>query len=872
MLSVIASCCHLAPGSVLYEILEPVGAGGMGEVYKARDTRLNRVVAIKKGLAPFNERFEREAQAIASLNHPYICSLFDVGPDYLVMEYVEGRQLAGPLPLDEAVTVAGQILEAIDAAHRKGIVHRDLKPANILVTRSGVKLLDFGLAKASAELAASMATLAGPATGAGAIVGTLHYMSPEQVEARDADVRSDIFAFGLVLYELITGKRPFDGKSSGSIIASILKDQPQPIAELCPGTPKGIDRIVRTCLEKDPDQRWQSARDIKHALDWAMADAAAGRHEPQPVRTGQGWTRVWQGATFAALLVAAAAAGAVLWARRPERAAPAVDAMRFQVMPPPGSVFETYAGLSPDGTRLAFTANDADGTVRLWIRDLSSLDARVLPGTEGAQSLIWSPDSRHIAFGFSSQLKKIAIAGGPPQILCDAGTPVGSGAWSSEGTILFGSRGAGGIKRVSANGGAAIPVTLGEAGVASFPSFLPGEHRFIYFRRTPVQGIFAASIDEKPEQQPTTPVLASEHGVAYVRGAASSAGVLFFVREQTLMVQPFDHQTLSLHGDPMPIDRVTTVNNYPAFSVSTNGRLAYRSGRQSTSQQLTWFDRAGKPLGTVGDAGAHEQLTLSPDAAHAAYRDGLGTVAGDLWVADLVRGVSERFTFERSLGGFPVWSPDGSHIVFRSGDGVFQKAATGGGTAELLMRMPTQTIPSSWSSDGRFVLLTMLGSNTLQDILVLPMQGDRQLFPFVRTQYNESQGRFSPDGRWVAYVSNESGRAEVYIASFTPPGSVDSRVQSRQQISRDGGNTPVWRDDGREVIFRSALSGMPMAVEIMPTGAGFQAGTPIRLFTTPPVPWAVTRDAKRFLVSMPPPQEVLAPIIVDLNWEAGLKR
>jgi Tol biopolymer transport system component len=861
----------LLPGTRLgpYEIIELVGAGGMGEVYKARDTRLNRVVAIKKSLTPFNERFEREAHAIASLNHPYICSLFDVGPDYLVMEYVEGRPLAGPLPLSEALALAGQILDAIDAAHRKGIVHRDLKPANILVTKAGVKLLDFGLAKTFTELAANSSTLAGPATGAGAIVGTLHYMSPEQLEARDADVRSDIFAFGLVLYELITGKRPFDGTSSGSIIASILKDQPQPIAELCPGTPKGIDRIVRTCLEKDPDQRWQSARDVKHALDWEIADAVAGRQEPERVRTGSAWTRVGQGATFAALIVAA---GALFWANRPVPAAPATDAMRFQVMPPPGSVFETYVGLSPDGRRLAFTATGADGTVRLWVRDLTSLDARLLPGTEGAQSIIWSPDSRHIAFGFSSQLKKIDVAGGPPQVLCEAGSPVGSGAWSADGTIIFGSRGTGGIKRVSASGGEAIPVTLGDSGVASFPSFLPGERRFLYFRRSPVQGIFVASLDQKPEKQSTAPVLASEHGAAYVRGSASNAGVLFFVREQTLMVQSFDDQTLSPTGDPTPIDRVTTVNNYPAFSASRTGRLAYRSGRQSTSQQLTWFDRTGKPLGVVGTPGAHEQLALSPDAAHAAYRDGLGSVGGDLWVADLVRGVSEKFTFDRSLGGFPVWSPDGRDIVFRSGDGVFRKAATGGGAAQLLIQIQSQTIPSSWSVDGRFLLLTVLGTNTLQDILGLPMQGDRQPFPFVRTQYNESQGRFSPDGRWVAYTSNESGRAEVYVASFTPPGFSDSRPQSKQQISRDGGNTPVWRDDGREVIFRSALSGMPMAVEITPTRAEFQAGAPVRLFATPPVPWAVTRDGKRFLVSMPPPQEVLAPIIVDLNWEAGLKR
>jgi Tol biopolymer transport system component/predicted Ser/Thr protein kinase len=859
----------LSPGTRLgpYEVIAPIGAGGMGEVHKARDTRLNRIVAIKKSLAPFDERFEREAHAIASLNHPHICALYDVGPDYLVMEYVEGKQLAGPVELDEALVLAKQILDAIEAAHRKGIVHRDLKPANILVTKAGVKLLDFGLAKASAELTANLATIGGPATGAGTIVGTLQYMSPEQVEGREADARSDIFAFGLVLYELITGRRVFDGPSSASVVAAILKDQPPPVSHLCPVTPKMLDRVVQTCLEKDPDERWQSAREVRHALEWMTLDAVNESEAPERMKAGSRSIRLWQGATVLALL---AAAGGAMWANRPAQA-PVAEQLRFHIAPPADAAFDTYVALSPDGQRLVFSARGADGTIRLWLRDLTSIEPRILPGTEGAQSAFWAPDSRHLAFGFRNQLKKIDVAGGPPEILCEVAAPVGSGAWNYEGIILFGSRGVGGLNRVSESGGAATAVTSAEGGFSSFPSFLPGGRRFIYYRRIgPVFGIFAGSLDEKPEGQPTTPVLLTDAAGAYVRLSNPDAGYMLFVRDATLMAQAFDDRTLTFSGDAVPIDRVATVNNYPAFSASANGRLAYRAGGRSASHQLTWFTREGKPLSTVGDRGGHEQLALSPDGAHAVYRDVVGTVAGDLWMADLTRGISARFTFEPALGGFPVWSPDGRRVAFQSGSDIFQKQASGGGDAELLFHSLIQTSPSSWSRDGRFLLITTIGSeNRVLDIQVLPLTGDRKPVPFLETQHGESQARFSPDGRWVAYTSNESRRSEVYVRPFTVPGAAPT-VDGKWQVSRNGGNTPAWRDDGRELIFRS-LPGSPMGVDVKPMPTTFHAGIPRQLFPIPPVPWAVTGDGQRFLVSMPPPGGVQAPITVVLNWEAGLK-
>jgi Tol biopolymer transport system component len=862
----------MAPGDRLgpYEIIEPIGAGGMGEVHKARDTRLNRIVAIKKSFSPFNDRFEREAHAVASLNHPGICSLFDVGPNYLVMEYVDGKPLAGPVPLDDALALARQILDALDAAHRKCIVHRDLKPANILVTKTGVKLLDFGLAKVSAQLAADLTTIGGPATSAGVVLGTVQYMSPEQIEARDVDARSDIFAFGLVLYELITGRRAFDGPSHGSVAAAILKDQPLPISNLCPLTPKGIDRIVRTCLEKDPGDRWQSAREVKHALDWVTLEPQGQREEPQSSQRFSRRTRLWQAATAAALL---AAGGAAIWANK--SAPPAVaEAIRFEVFPPSDAMFETYVGLSPNGQHLAFTATGADGIVRIWIRDLTSLEARVLPGTEGAQSIIWSPDSRHIAFGFSNQLKKIDTLGGPPQIVCRADSPVGSGTWSAEDVILFGSRGgAGGISRVSAAGGAPRKLTVPApgAGATSFPSLLPGR-RFLYYRRGPIEGIYSGSLDASPENQPATPVLVSQHGAAYVRAPNSDAGYLFFVRDQTLMVQSFDERTLGFAGEAIAIDKVATVNGYPAFSASTNGRLAYRTGARSTSQQLTWFDRTGRSTGTIGDTGGHQQVALSPDGKRAAYRDEVGTMAGDLWLVDITRDISEKLTVDRALGGFPVWSPDGQRIVYRSGMLVVQKQASGVSEVEVLLRPSVQKTPTSWSSDGRFLLLTSIGvADTLYDIDVLPLQGERQVVPFLQTRYNESQARFSPDGRWVAYTSDESGRNEVYVRSFTPAGAGGSPPAARSKISKDGGNSPVWRVDGRELFFRSG-SGAPMAVEVTLSATSAEPRSPRQLFSTPAVPWDAAGDGKRFLVSMPLPGDVQPPITIDLHWEATLKK
>jgi Tol biopolymer transport system component/predicted Ser/Thr protein kinase len=891
------------PGDCLgaYEIAALIGNGGMGEVYRATDTRLGRPVAIKVSRREFNDRFEREARAISALNHPNICTLYDVGPNYLVMEFVEGELLSkligkGPLLLDKALAYAVQIVDALAAAHGKGVIHRDLKPGNIIITRNGVKVLDFGLAKLASERLSDnsdqIETMTDPITHAGAIVGTLYYVSPEQVEAKNTDERSDIFSFGVVLYEMITGQRPFTGDSQAAVLASLMKDQPSPISQRQPAVPRSLERLVRKCLEKKPEDRWQSTRDLKPALELidldapAMSVASASGSAPvalhEPVR--KKW--LWPSLALAAILAMASLA----YTLRQKPAAP-VRASRFEVQLPQGVDFAIYVSVSPDGHKLVFTATGAQSGI--WIRDLDTLEWRHLPGTEGALSPFWSPDSRSLGFALGLELKKIDLAGGSAQTLCSSPNPVGTGTWGSDGVIVFGSRGGGPIRRVSASGGAAIDVTAVAAtrgeDFHALPSLLPDGKHFLYLRQggSEVAGIYAASIDAKPEQQPKDRILATKFGAPYVEGN------LFFMRDDTLMVQPFDAGRLQLSGEPMPVaEHVGTFGSSGYFSVSPAGVLAYRSGESTQgSFQPTWFDRQGKELSKVGDPIPDVGIQLSPDASQAAARTGSFYGPGDIWLLDLTRGVRTRLTFLQSLETYPVWSPDATRIAFSGGavyDTIFEKTISGT-TAEVeLLKEPGVTKePTSWSTDDRFLLYHTKGRpKTKADLWVLPLDGDHKPVLLLGTDFNEVSGAFSPDRRWVAYVSDESGRPEIYVRPFVSLGpGAPALGEGKWQVSRDGIQiTPFttqvikWRNDGKEIVFYSGSGSSNteiMAVDVNGSGPAFQTGTPHRLLTLPANGGLdMTADGKRFLVSTVPgiAQQAQAPLTVVLNWQADLKR
>jgi len=857
-----------------YTLIGLIGAGGMGAVWKAEDTRLKRLVAIKICDERFkSERFEREAQAIAALNHPHICSLYDVASDYLVMEYVEGEALHGPMPLDRALAVADQVLDALDAAHQKGIIHRDLKPANILLSRNGVKVLDFGLAKISRDRAADGATQTEvpPLTAEGTILGTLPYMSPEQVEGQEADVRSDIFSFGVLLYELITGRRPFSGKSQSSLIASILRETPQRLNELQPLTPASIDGVVQTCLEKDPDERWQSAREIRHALTWISAQPSSVRRHTKPLA-------YWRGLTALLALSVVGIAGWAFWPR-----GPGVFSALEATLPEDAVPTDSIA-VSPDGRKLVMTAQDG-----LWIRDFDATEWRYLPGTEGALSAFWSPDSRSLAFAGTREIKKIDVAGGPPETLAAVSNDLrggGAGTWNRDGDILIGSwgGGAGGpIWKVPASGGTASAVTQVDASKGEFyhtwPIFLPDGRRFLYFRSGPpeIRGIYAGSLDAKPEEQSRERILASPLPSAYANG------YLFFFRQNTLLAQPFDARGLRLEGAPSVIaERVrTTWYGTPVLSVSDGGVLAYRAGGGGATTQLTWVDRQGKALGTFGAAGTDGAVSLSPDGGRAVVKDSGYGVPGDLWTIDFANDRRTRLTFRGDVASPGVWSPDGARIAYSGGTGgdtLYAKASSGvGDESELLKEPGLRLTPSNWSPDGRFLLYDVENApQTGYDVWVLPLEGDRKPVRLLGGTYNEWAGVFSPDARWVAYSSLESGGtgAQVYVRPFRVSATgVPALGDGKWQVSTDVGNYAKWRSPN-EIVFNAApLSPAIFAVPVNASATAFESGVPERLFTLPQADADMMADGQRFLLAAPTAgSSATRSVVLMLNWPALLQK
>jgi eukaryotic-like serine/threonine-protein kinase len=841
----------------------------MGEVYKARDTRLNRVVAVKVARKEFTERFEREARAVAALIHPHICQLYDVGPDYLVMEYVEGLPLKCPLPLDKALEYAGQIASALDPAHTNKITHRDLKPANILVTKSGgVKLLDFGLAKFDGPAGFGDATLDVPETAKGTILGTLLYMSAVQINGVEAGPRSDIFSFGLVLYEMLTGKRAFAGSTPASIIGAILERHAPSVAGVAP---PALDRVLNRCLEKDPENRWQTARDLRAALELVILQSspAAGVSPPSLQR----W--LWPALATAGTLVALTLA--FLYPRQSSK--PERRTVRFQILPPEKSSIE-YFKLSPDGRVLAFTAER-----RLWIRSLDSLQAQPLAGTEGADKFFWSPDSQFIAFFAQGKLKTIAASGGPVQILCDVPEANG-GTWNRDGIIVLPLSLTSGLFRISARGGDPVPLTHTGSNVIqqTSPEFLPDGRHFLYLGlgKPEKRGIRIGSLDGTPDV-PLLPDLLTQASFVPAAGASGQDGYLLFRRGDTLMAQRFNLTRLTLDGEASPVvEKIEGSVLWAAFSVSENGTLVFRQSAGTTARQLGWWDRGGKQAGLFGPPGTYDDFRLAPDEKRLLYSDRRAPGV-DLWVMDSVRGIPSRLTFNPGIDDPGIWSPDGLRVVWASNRaGLFDlyiKSANGAGREQLLVKMGAASgWPEDWSHDGRFIIYQIPGTKSGQDLWIAPQpsevdKGDRTPFPYLQTEFDEKQGRFSPDGGWVAYTSNETGRDEVYVQPFPASG-------AKFRISAGGGREPHWRKNGTELFYISE-DRMLMAVPVKLPGSALeplQAGQPARLFTVQVVDdfivgrsYEVSNDGQRFLMPVSPSGGAAA-VTVLLNWQMQLKK
>jgi serine/threonine protein kinase/WD40 repeat protein len=879
----------LNPGQKLgpYEIEGAAGAGGMGEVYKAKDTRLDRTVAIKvlpartAMNADLRTRFEREARAISSLNHPNICTLYDVGheneTDYLVMEYLEGETLGelihkGPIEVKQALEIAGQIADALDKAHRQGLIHRDLKPGNVILTKTGAKLLDFGLAKLQMSGGVvdgvSGVTQTTPLTGTGTIIGTIQYMSPEQLEGADADVRSDIFAFGALLYEMVTGTRAFSGKSQASLIASILKEKPRTLSEVMPMTPPALDRLVRKCLEKDPEVRWQSARDLSDEIRWiSQSGSQAGLPAPVASRRKLRFRLGWG---IAALAIVVAGTYAYLWYSRPE---PPQDVVRFSIEPGPNFQSIQWPQLSPDGKFLAFKGTDSAGQQKIWLRALNSMQAIPLNGTEGSLRPFWSADSRYLAYTANrSQLKKVPINGGPPQLIGEFPFAA-DGAWGAKDIIVFDGGATDSIRYVAAGGGSASAATQldheANENLHAWPDFLPDGEHFIYLASTDTT-INSASYMLKVgavHSDETKALFLVSTKVEYC-----DPGYLLYVKDRILLAQRFDPDGLEVVGDPIPVAEniASPAGSAVAhFDASDNGTLVYMTTDASSSDELVWVDRDGRELEKIGSPGKYGDVALSPDGNSLVY--GLQdpqTERIDLWMYDLNRRVSSRFTFMDGNEFGPLWTPDGSEILFNNGSlpriKPYKKPSNGTGeSTPLLDSALALTVVTDISSDGTQVCLTAVPTNN-PDIFVKDLTKDEPSLAVVNSDRQEFLGRFSPDGRYLAYVAQETDRGEVYIRSLTGSG-------GRWQVSSDGFRGMMWNPNGKEFIYVNSESEF-ISVPINTAGELKIGASKVLFKWRLPggdfrlSPFTMSPDGQKFLVVSAGEQVEHPKFQVVLNW------
>ena len=878
-----------------YEIQSPLGAGGMGEVYRARDTRLQRTVALKILPSHLSEnsearqRFEREARAISSLNHPNICTLYDVGHqdgvDYLVMEFLEGETLAdrlrkGPLPIGQLLKYSNEICEGLEKAHQTGVVHRDLKPGNIMLTKTGAKLMDFGLAKAvtSAVPPASSLTVtlnrpegSHPLTAQGTVVGTFQYMSPEQVEGKEADARSDIFALGAVLFEMATGKRAFEGKTTASVIAAVLAAEPQSISTVQPMSPPALDRVVKTCLAKDPDERFQSVHDVKLQLKW-MSEGGSQAGVPALViaRRKNRERLAW---VVAALALLAALGLAFIHFKAPSD----TRVVRSTILPPENGTFVTLGvtggpAVSPDGRRVAFIGRVA-GVMQLWVRDLDSFKPRALTGTEDAYGSFWSPDSKNLAFFAQGKLKRIAASGGPAVTLCDVDQGRG-GSWSRGDVIIF-AKYPGEIYSVPAAGGTPKQVTHLDAtrnhNTHRWPHFLPDGNHFIYMASAlgsvADENVFSVgSLDGKVDRvlfQASSPM-------------AYDSGHLLYIVEKTLMARPFDANKLEFTGEAVPVAEGLQMDNIfsnGVFSAAGNGVLLYQTGNSLSERKLELVDSSGKTLAKLSDAGFSFGGRISPEGKRVALavieRNGGKT---DLWIQDIASGNRTRLTVDprRSFG--PVWSPDGQRITFtsnRSGKPVlYSISANGMGVEQKLWEPSFGVVPNDWTPDSKSVIAQERAQGLKWRLLLLSADGKGEVTPLLEvTGANVAGARLSNDGRWIAYQCDVSGKVEVYVSAFPKPA-------GRLQISQEGGRLPIWRKDGKELYYLDA-NGNLVAADMSESNGSLQVTSRRILF---PLKFGlndtydVFPDGKRFLVNANVTEETATPLSLVQNWTAELRK